>query len=136
MSQLTTKDQKLKHYSGEFKQSAVEEVIIDGCGLRETARKYEVTHKMVWYWIHVYMEKGAGALYKVQKSNDKIINTKPILPANKPSKSKIEKTKVSNAIPSEILDELNKLRMENAYLKKLNALAREKEKSKARIKLK
>jgi len=41
-----------------------------------------------------------------------------------------------SSLPDEIRNELNVLRMENEYLKKLNALVRKKEKSQTRIKLK
>ncbi|MGS0765254.1 transposase [Syntrophomonas curvata] len=60
---MGVKGQKLKHYSGDFKCSAVEEVLVNHMGLRETARKYAVTHKMVQTWIKLYLEKGKDYLY-------------------------------------------------------------------------
>lgn len=38
---------KLKQYSKGFKLSAVEDVLVSQMGLRETARKYGITHKMI-----------------------------------------------------------------------------------------
>jgi len=111
-------------------------------GLRETARKYAVTHKMVQTWIKLYLEKGKDYLYNgdnkhkhalIDKSSTSlsIDHTAPV-ETRKPRHSKVDES----SLPNEVRDELNKLRMENAYLKKLNALVRKKEKSQIRTKLK
>jgi len=140
---MGVKGRKLKHYSGDFKVSAVEEVLTDQMGLRETARKYGVTHKMIQTWIRLYLEKGkdyfnCNALK--QKKNTLINNISPtqtskhinLVTPRKPKHPNVDES----LLPDEIRNELNKLRMENEYLKKLNALVRKKEKSQTRIKLK
>ncbi|KJR47092.1 Transposase, orfA, IS3/IS911 family [Desulfosporosinus sp. I2] len=139
---MVIKGQKLKHYSGDFKLSAVEEVLTDHMGLRETARKYGVTHKMVQTWIRLYLEKGKNYFNSdASKHKSELINVIP-LTQNKDHKNLVtpRKLKHSNvdesSLPDEIQNELNRLRMENEYLKKLNALVRKKEKSRTRIKLK
>lgn len=139
---MGVKGRKLKHYSGDFKVSAVEEVLTDHMGLRETARKYCVTHKMIQTWIRLYLEKGKEYFYRdVSKNNDKLIDVIPptqnsdlknLITPRKPKHPKVDES----SLPVEIQNELNKLRMENEYLKKLNALVRKKEKSRTRIKLK
>lgn len=139
---MVIKGRKLKHYSGDFKLSAVEEVLTNHMGLRETARKYGVTHKMIQTWIRLYLEKGKDYFNSdASKHKDKLINVIP--PTQNidhenlvtPRKSKHPKVDESS-LPDEIQNELNRLRMENEYLKKLNALVRKKEKSRTRIKLK
>lgn len=136
------KGRKLKFYSGEFKVSAVEEVLIDHLGQRETARKYGVTHKMIQTWMRIYLEKGKDYLLTGANNSHKPVINEPIVlkstDANTSVKTqKSRKSKVDeSSLPLEIRDELNALRMENEYLKKLNALVRKKEKSPTRIKLK
>ncbi|SHH11392.1 Helix-turn-helix domain-containing protein [Desulfosporosinus lacus DSM 15449] len=139
---MVIKGQKLKHYSGDFKLSAVEEVLTNHMGQRETARKYGVTHKMVQTWIRLYLEKGKDYFNSdVSKHKSTLIDEIPpiqILDHKTlvtPRRSKHPKVDESS-LPDEIQNELNVLRMENEYLKKLNALVRKKEKSRTRIKLK
>ncbi|TGE31891.1 helix-turn-helix domain-containing protein [Desulfosporosinus sp. Sb-LF] len=139
---MVIKGQKLKHYSGDFKLSAVEEVLTDHMGLRETARKYGVTHKMVQTWIRLFLEKGKDSLYSnASKHKTTLINEVPPTQISdfkdQVTPRKLRHPKVDeSSLPDEIRNELNKLRMENEYLKKLNALVRKKEKSQTRIKLK
>jgi transposase len=139
---MGVKGRKLKQYSGDFKMSAIEEVLIRHMGQRETARKYGVTHKMIQSWIRIYLEKGKDYLYNGTKNNQNTIikelpaiqiteHSDPVT-TRKPKRSKLDES----SLPSEVRDELNVLRMENEYLKKLNALVRKKEKLPIRIKLK
>ena len=75
---MGVKGRKLKQYSPDFKVSSVEEVLTDHMGLRETARKYGVTHKMIQTWIRLYLEKGKDYFYRdVLKHKDKLINEIP-----------------------------------------------------------
>jgi transposase len=138
---MGVKGRKLKQYSGDFKISAVEEVLVNHLGQRETARKYGVTHKMIQSWIHLYLEKGKDYLITGAKNNQNTINEPSVIltidhstpvTTRQPRNSKLDES----SLPNEVRDELNVLRMENAYLKKLNALVRKKEKSPIRIKLK
>lgn len=133
---MGVKGRKLKVYSGEFKISAVEEVLINHLGQRETARKYGVTHKMIQTWISIYLEKGKDYFTPTTNNTHKdpinVISEPTIVTTRKSGARKVDET----SLPKEIRDELNALRMENAYLKKLNALVRKKERSPKRIKLK
>jgi transposase len=111
-------------------------------GLRETARKYGVTHKMVQTWIKLYLEKGKDCLYNSAAKHKNALIDEPSTVQNidHTAPRKARQTNLSkldeSSLPGEVRDELNMLRMENAYLKKLNALVRKKEKSQIRIKLK
>ncbi|WP_427846294.1 IS3 family transposase [Desulfosporosinus lacus] len=122
----------MKHYSGDFKLSAVEEVLTNHMGQRETARKYGVTHKMVQTWIRLYLEKGKDYFNSdVSKHKSTLIDEIPpiqILDHKTlvtPRRSKHPKVDESS-LPDEIQNELNVLRMENEYLKKLKRLSPEK----------
>jgi len=130
---------KLKKYSKEFKLSAVEDVLVSQMGLRETARKYGITHKMIQTWIKIYLEKGKSYF---QDEIDDGGEASPGLPSV-PSEGHVASKKSSKLSikDEELLDEqvrkeLNHLRMENEYLKKLNALVRKKEKPRTKKKLK
>lgn len=139
---MGVKGRKLKHYSGDFKLSAVEEVIINHMGQRETARKYGVTHKMIQTWIHLYHEKGKDYFLRdTSKPKDSLISQIPPLQnsgrevkvkAGTPKRSQVDES----SLPDSVRKELNMLRMENEYLKKLNALVRKKEKLQPKIRLK
>jgi transposase len=139
---LPTKGQKLKHYSGEFKKSVVLDVLENGLGLRETARNYGVTHKMVTYWIKIYLQKGVDSLYhpyaKKHSSGANSQNVEHSKENDKPSVQSVmrpkQSVKIENSsypergLPKEVAAELKRLRMENTYLKKLNALVQGKKK--------
>jgi transposase len=139
---MGVKGRKLKQYSGDFKISAIEEVLIHHLGQRETARKYGVTHKMIQSWIRLYLEKGKDYLNNGAKNNpNTLIKELPAIQSTECGDPvvtrKLKHSKLDeSSLPSEVRDELNVLRMENEYLKKLNALVRKKEKSPLRIKLK
>ena len=102
-------------YSGEFKINVVEYMHNNHLSLSETAFHFNLAnHSVVRKWEYIYLEKGPQALYKEQRGkNIKIMSSKPR--KNNPTK-KTEK---------ELIDEIEQLKMENEYLKKLNALVQE-----------
>ena len=119
------KGRKLKSYTADFKRSAVLEVIEDHRGVRETARKYAVNHCIFQRWIKVYFDKGSDGLtdslaIRHQEGDE------PIPPKPRPKKPNA-KGYIESELPETVRDELRYLRMENAYLKKLNALVQKRE---------
>jgi transposase len=137
------KGRKLKCYTADFKISAVEEVLISHMGQRETARKYGVTHKMIQTWIRTYLEKGKDYFSSSSKNtthNDIVQMPIALQSDNEPTHVETRKSRTKkvdeSSLSDEVRDELHALRMENDYLKKLNALVRKREKSPTRIKLK
>jgi len=119
---------RLSSYSGEFKLNAVNDVLTNHLGLRETARKHGVTHKMVQTWIKLFIERGPEYFTKIKAIA--LVNDKDptIESSNVKSVTRKPMKKISNpSTNSQLLAELKTLKMENAYLKKLNALARSKE---------
>ena len=78
---------------------------------RETARLYEINdHKRVMAWERIYLEEGPEGLYIDHRGR----NSK-----GRPAK------KLKAEVEEDLLAEVQRLRAENAYLKKLNALVAE-----------
>lgn len=132
---------KLKKHSKRVKLSAVEDVLISQMGLRETARKYGVTHKMVQTWIKIYLEKGKSYFQDVSDDGDASISLTKTLPNAEAEGTTASKRgpkltlKDEERLDEKVRKELNHLRMENEYLKKLNALVQKKEKPRTKKKL-
>ena len=99
-----------KRYTGEFKQKVIETMHEEQLSFRETARQFEINdHTRVLLWERIYLEEGPEGLYierRGRKSTD--------LPK-----------KLSKEVEEDLLAEVQRLRAENAYLKKLNALVAE-----------
>ncbi len=99
-----------KRYTGEFKQRVVETMQKEHLSYRETAREFEVPDdKMVAKWERIYLEEGAEGLY-VERRGRKSTGRPP---------------KLDKKTEEDLIGEVQRLRAENAYLKKLNALVSE-----------
>lgn len=117
ISGLTIKN---KTYSGEFRVYVIEYMRKHNLSLVEIAIRFSLPdHTRIRIWNKIYDEKGPQYLLEEHRGRKKM-------------KSK-RKKKSSNALTStekELLKKIKYLETENAYLKKLNALIQEKEKSK------
>ena len=106
-------------YTGDFKVSVVEYMHNTGASIRKTAAHFNIpSFRTVSQWKHIYYEQGKDALFKEQRGRTSKMGAK------QPRKSKI--IKKTN---EDLLSEVQRLRMENEYLKKLNALIQKREKS-------
>lgn len=112
---LVTKTTKM-NYTGEFKQKVVEDMKENGLNQSETARKYSVGRNQVQQWEYIYLEKGPEALYTENRGR-----------APKSANSEND-TNLNKSTEIDLIAEIRRLRMENDYLKKLNALIQTKEK--------
>ena len=100
-----------KRYTPEFKKQVVEAVIQDGLSYQEAARIYEVQgHDRIQSWERIYLEEGPEGLYIERRGRGS--------KGSPPKKLKPE-------VEEDLLAEVQRLRAENAYLKKLNALVAE-----------
>lgn len=107
-------------YTGDFKVSVVEYMHTTGASLRKTAAHFNIpSRESISKWERIYFEEGKEALYEERRGRASKMSTK------RPRKSK--NTVETN---EDLLAEVQRLRMENEYLKKLNALIQELEKSK------
>ena len=106
-------------YDGKFKQNVVEYMHKNHLSLTETAIKFNIgNHNTVGRWERIYYEKGPQALYKEQRGRKENMSSKP------------RKKKSTKENEEDLIAENERLRMENAYLKKLQALVQERTKPK------
>lgn len=106
-------------YTGDFKVFVVEYMHNTGASIRSTAAHFNIpSPQTVNSWERVYYEQGKDALYEEQRGRASKMGTKR---PRKPKKD-IETNE-------DLLAEVQRLRMENEYLKKLNALIQERERS-------
>ena len=103
-----------KKYTGEFKQMVVETMRKEGLSYSETARRFEINdHHRVMSWERIYLEEGREGLYVERRGRSGKGGRPP-----KQLKPEVEE---------DLIAEVQRLRAENAYLKKLRALILEEE---------
>ena len=105
-------------YSGEFRQNVVEYMHSNHLSATETAVHFRVQTPIVLKWERIYYEEGPQGLYEEKRGRKKNMSSKP------------RKKKLSKEIEEDLIAENQRLRMENAYLKKLQALVQERTKPK------
>lgn len=102
------------HYSGDFKYSIIKDIEDNHLSLYQTSAKYNINPSVISKWKRGYEEFGISYLYtrKTRGRPPKMKEKKPIP----------RKKKVSLDPQHDLLAENLRLRIENAYLKKLHAL--------------
>lgn len=105
-------------YSGEFRQNVVEYMHSNHLSATETAVHFRVQTPIVLKWERIYYEEGPQGLYEEKRGRKKNMSSKP------------RKKKLSKENEEDLIEEVQRLRMENAYLKKLQALVQERTKPK------
>jgi transposase len=102
-------------YTGEFKLKVIEYMHANHLSISETAVIFKIpTDVTVGKWERIYYEEGRDALFRENRGRKQMANE------NTPKKPKLDKQ-----IEEDLISENQRLRMENAYLKKLNALVQE-----------
>ena len=96
-----------KRYTLEFKIKVVETMHREKLSYRETARQFDIPNSRVTAWERIYLEEGADGLYAERRGRKSTA---------RPPKIKKEE---------DLIAEVQRLRAENAYLKKLNVLVAE-----------
>ena len=107
-----------KRYTGEFKQRVIETMHTEKLSFRETAIQFQISgHERIAQWERIYLEEGPEGLYKERRGR-----------ANAASGiQKGRKPRLEKKIEEDLIAENQRLRAENDYLKKLNALVLEEE---------
>ena len=99
-----------KRYTPEFKIKVVETMHKEKLSHREAAREFDVSnHNRVSDWERIYLEEGKEGFY-VERRGRKSTGRPP---------------KLKKEVEEDLIAEVQRLRAENAYLKKLNALVAE-----------
>ena len=111
---MAKKGQVFKKYSPKFKLSVILDMRNNHLGVRETERKYGIDYNMLSRWERKYLEEGYEGLMKDNRG-------KPSLTGKKRGRP----PKLDKKVEEDLIAENQRLRMENEYLKKLNALVQE-----------
>ena len=114
-----------KKYSPEFKISVILDMREHRLGYRETVRKHfniedgkEVNqYHRVHRWERIYLEEGEAGFYIERRGKATKMDNPKI---GRPRKKQLDKQ-----VEEDLIAENQRLRMENEYLKKLNALVQE-----------
>ena len=101
-----------KRYTCEFKQMVVETMMQEKLSYKEAARQFEVSSDtVVAKWERIYLMEGPEGLYIERRGRG----------------SKGRPQQFPKEVEEDLLKEVQRLRAENAYLKKLQALVLERE---------
>ena len=112
---------KCTHYSAEFKLSVLRHVWDNSLSYSQAATHFNIRNPgILAQWVRLYRHGGLGALEPRRKGRPPTMSA----PSKKPSPSQ----EPAEGSHEALLKELNYLRLENAYLKKLHALVQAKEK--------
>ncbi len=110
---------KNNKYDGKFKQKVVEYMHENHLSASETAIYFNLPQEgAVLKWERIYYEEGPQGLYLERRGRRKNMSSKP------------RKKKISKENEEDLIAEVQRPRMENAYLKKLQALVQERTKPK------
>ena len=104
------KEKEKQHHTGEFKIHVVEYMHKHHLSLYSAAAHFNLSRSQIMRWERIYYEEGASALLVERRGRSR---------SGMPKK---RKTLEELAADKDIIAELQHLRMENEYLKKLNAL--------------
>lgn len=112
---------KNKNYSPEFKLSVILDMRENNLAYKETVRKYSLgkiesggARQMLQRWERKYLEEGYEGLMKDNRGRPSLTGKKRGRPP-----------KLDKKVEEDLIAENQRLRMENEYLKKLNALVQE-----------
>jgi len=112
---MAKKGQKFRKHSPEFKLSVILDMRENHLGLRETERKYNVGHSVILKWERIFLEEGADGLMKERRGKASAAS----------GTRKGRPPRLDKKVEEDLIAENQRLRMENEYLKKLNALVQE-----------
>ena len=103
------KGQPNKKYTPEIKIKVVETMHREKLSYRETARQFDIPNSRVTAWERIYLEEGTEGLYVERRGR----------------KSTGRSLKIKKEDEEDMIAEVQSLREENTYLKKLTALVDE-----------
>ena len=107
-----------KRYTPEFMIMVVETMHREKLSSYEAARQFEIQHQRISDWERIYLEEGKETFYTERRGR----------------KSTGRPAKLDKKVEEDLIGEVQHLRAENAYLKKLNALVSERVRQKKKHK--
>jgi transposase len=114
------KKRKSAHYSGEFRLSVLKHMWARKLSYEATAVAFNIRNPgSLADWVKLYRSGGVEALQPGRKGRPKSMSARETKPPSTPEDE--------NLTREAMLAELNHLRMENAYLKKVKALVQSKQ---------
>lgn len=112
---------KLSQYSAEFKLSVLQHMWDNQLSITQAAARFDIRHHaVVGIWERAYQDRGFEALASRSRGRPKPMVTSVPKPDSSPDNDKRSR--------EELLAEVKQLRMELAYLKKLDALVQARKK--------
>ena len=115
---MAKKGQEYKNYSAEYKLNVIMDMREHRLGYVETARKYDIpNYRVIQRWERIFLEEGAEGLMKERRGRACAAS----------GTKKGRPPKLDPKIEEDLIAENQRLRMEIEYLKKLDALVRERE---------
>lgn len=118
---VQTKKRGPSNFSAEFKLSVLERMRVEGLSRRQAAALFNIRRfNVIGEWERKYNEGGPQALARVSAKRHRKMPKTPLLEVEHQGSD-------HDRSQQDLLDEVNRLRMENAYLKKLAALVRAKD---------
>ena len=115
---MAKKGQEYKNYSAEYKLNAIMDMREHRLGYVETARKYDIpNYRVIQRWERIFLEEGAEGLMKERRGRACAAS----------GTKKGRPPKLDPKVEEDLIAENQRLRMEIEYLKKLDALVRERE---------
>lgn len=107
-----------KRYTGEFKEQVIKDLLENRLAVREVMRTYHINdHKVIERWERIYLEEGPEGLYVERRGQASAAS----------GTQKGRKPKLEKRVEEDLIEENQRLRAENAYLKNLQALVLEDE---------
>ena len=115
---MAKKGQEYKNYSAEHKLNVIMAMQEHRLGYVETARKYDIpNYRVIQRWERIFLEEGAEGLMKERRGRACAAS----------GTKKGRPPKLNTKVEEDLIAENQRLRMEIEYLKKLDALVRERE---------
>ena len=115
---MAKKGQEYKNYSAETKFNVIMDMRAHRLGYVETARKYDIpNYRVIQRWERIFLEEGAVGLMKERRGKACAAS----------GARKGRPPKLDPKVEEDLIAENQRLRMEIEYLKKLDALVRERE---------
>lgn len=122
-----------KKYSPEFKISVILDMLENKSSYNEISKKYGITgHHTVKEWINVYLSEGSVGFYENRCERTIYMEEKKRGRPRKKTEAERETEKNLRAELKKVKEQNEDLRMENAFLKKMQALIQAEEQMKKR----